>query len=108
MANSRAQFTQADPDDAAYTNVGGGQYPVQGSGGKHVPEAVGTVISSGITIHDYKGFYLDDAPALLWSARFDVRWNQSFKGYVTTTNKYFQRRSFGHTEVLAEIRRIRL
>ncbi len=25
-------------------------------GGKHVPEAVGLVISSGITLHDYKGF----------------------------------------------------
>ncbi len=56
MADSRAQFTQIDPDDAAYTNVGGGQYPVQGPGGKLVPEAVRVVISSGITLHDYKGF----------------------------------------------------
>jgi hypothetical protein len=56
MADSRAQFTEADPDDAAYTNVGGGQYPVQGPGGKLVPEAVRVVISSGITLHDYKGF----------------------------------------------------
>ena len=56
MADSRAQFTQIDPDDAAFTNMGGGQYPVQGPGGKLVPEAVKVVISSGITLHDYKGF----------------------------------------------------
>jgi hypothetical protein len=56
LADSRAQFTQMDPDDAAYTNVGGGQYPVQGPGGKTVPEAVRVVISSGVTLHDYKGF----------------------------------------------------
>jgi hypothetical protein len=56
MADSRAQFTQIDLDDAAYTNVGGGQFPVQGPGGKLVPEAVRVVISSGITLHDYKGF----------------------------------------------------
>jgi hypothetical protein len=56
MADSRAQFTEIDPDDAAYTNVGGGQYPVQGLGGKLVPEAVRVVISSGITLHDYKRF----------------------------------------------------
>ena len=43
-------------DDAAYTNIGGGQYPVQGPGGYHVPEAVEWVISSGVTLHDYKGF----------------------------------------------------
>jgi len=56
FADSRAQFTQIDPADAAYTNVGGGQYPVQGPGGKVVPEAVRVVISSGVTLHDYKGF----------------------------------------------------
>jgi len=56
LADSRAQFTQIDPDDAAYTNPGGGQYPEQGPGGKLVPEAVKVVISSGVTLHDYKGF----------------------------------------------------
>jgi hypothetical protein len=56
FADSRAQFTQIDADDAAYTNVGGGQYPVQGSGGKLVPEAVRVVISAGVTLHDYKRF----------------------------------------------------
>jgi len=56
MADSRAQFTEIDPSDAAYTNLGGGQYPVQGPGGKLVPEAVRVVIASGITLHDYKGF----------------------------------------------------
>ncbi|MGC2401075.1 MAG: TonB-dependent receptor [Acidobacteriaceae bacterium] len=56
MANSRAQFTEIDPDDAAYSNPDGGHYPVQGPGGKLVPEAVKVVISSGITLHNYKGF----------------------------------------------------
>jgi hypothetical protein len=56
MADSRALFTQLDPDDAAYTNVGGVQYPVQGLGGKLVPEAVKVVISSGVTPHDLKRF----------------------------------------------------
>jgi Carboxypeptidase regulatory-like domain/TonB-dependent Receptor Plug Domain/TonB dependent receptor len=56
MADSRALFTQIDPDDAAYTNVGGGQYPVQGPGGRWVPEAVGWVVASGVTAHDLKGF----------------------------------------------------
>jgi Carboxypeptidase regulatory-like domain/TonB-dependent Receptor Plug Domain/TonB dependent receptor len=56
MADSRAQFTEIDPDDAAYTNLVGAPYPVQGPGGKLVPEAVRVVISSGITLHDYKGF----------------------------------------------------
>jgi hypothetical protein len=56
LADSRARFTQIDPDDAAFTNVGGGQYPVPGPGGYRVPEAVGLVISSGVTMHDYKGF----------------------------------------------------
>jgi outer membrane receptor protein involved in Fe transport len=56
MADSRAQFTQIDHGDATYNNLGGGQYPVQGPGGKLVPEAVRVVISSGVTLHDYKGF----------------------------------------------------
>jgi len=56
VADSRAQFTEIDPDDAAYTNVPGAPYPVQGPGGKLVPEAVQVVISSGITLHNYKGW----------------------------------------------------
>jgi hypothetical protein len=46
LADSRAQFTELDGDDAAPNSPGG----------KRVPEAVGVVISSGITLHDYKGF----------------------------------------------------
>ena len=46
LANSRAQFTQFDEDDAA----------PGGPGGKRVPEAVGLVISSGVTVHGYQGF----------------------------------------------------
>jgi hypothetical protein len=46
LANSRAQFTEIDGDDAAPNSAGG----------KRVPEAVGVVISSGITLHDYQGF----------------------------------------------------
>ena len=46
MADSRARFTTRDDGDAAPGSPGG----------KRVPEAVGLVISSGITLHDYKGF----------------------------------------------------
>ena len=46
FADSRASFTAIDPDDAAPNSPGG----------KRVPEAVGTVVSSGITVHDYKRF----------------------------------------------------
>jgi len=46
IADSRAQFTEVDDNDAAPNSAGG----------KHVPEAVGVVISSGITVHDYQGF----------------------------------------------------
>jgi hypothetical protein len=53
LANSKALFTEIDPDDAAYTSVGG--QLVQGPGGKRVPEAVGLVIASGVTLHDYEG-----------------------------------------------------
>ncbi len=56
VADSRARFTEIDPDDAAYANVPGAPYPVQGPGGKLVPEAVRVVVSSGITLHNYKGF----------------------------------------------------
>ena len=67
ISDSRAQFTQIDPDDAAQTvtnsaitingNPVGSFYAQQSDpGGKLVPEAVRVVISSGITLHDYKGF----------------------------------------------------
>jgi hypothetical protein len=67
ISDSRAQFTQIDPDDAAQTvtsssitingNSVGSFYAQQsGPGGKLVPEAVKVVISSGITLHDYKYF----------------------------------------------------
>ena len=46
MADSRALFTTIDDGDAAPGSPGG----------KRVPEAVGLVISSGITLHDYKAF----------------------------------------------------
>src|SRR5271170_4663309 len=46
MADSRALFTEVDADDAAPGSPGG----------KRVPEAVEWVVSSGITMHDYKGF----------------------------------------------------
>jgi Carboxypeptidase regulatory-like domain/TonB-dependent Receptor Plug Domain/TonB dependent receptor len=75
IADSRALFTQIDPDDAAQSVVNGnvtttyvnsaGNTVVNsfvdnvlqsGPGGKVVPEAVEVVISSGITLHDYRGF----------------------------------------------------
>ena len=45
-ADSIARFTSVDADDAAPGSPGG----------DHVPEAVGVVISSGITLHDFHGF----------------------------------------------------
>jgi hypothetical protein len=45
LANSKALFTTIDQDDAA----------PHSPGGKRVPEAVGLVISSGITLRDYEG-----------------------------------------------------
>jgi TonB dependent receptor-like, beta-barrel/Carboxypeptidase regulatory-like domain/TonB-dependent Receptor Plug Domain len=46
LADSRALFTTIDADDAAPDSAGG----------KRVPEAVGVVVSSGVTLHDYRGF----------------------------------------------------
>ncbi len=67
IANSRAQFTQIDPDDATQhvVNVplavngsadGTVNWQQGGPGGKLVPEAVKVVISSGVTLHDSQGF----------------------------------------------------
>ncbi len=47
LAYSKALFTTIDPDDAAPNSPGG----------KWVPEAAGLVISSGITVQNYKGFW---------------------------------------------------
>ena len=46
MADSLARFTSVDADDAAPGSPGG----------RDVPEAVGLVISSGLTLHDWHGF----------------------------------------------------
>ena len=46
IADSIARFDSVDADDAAPGSPGG----------KRVPEAVGLVISSGITLHDWHGF----------------------------------------------------
>jgi hypothetical protein len=46
LADSKALFTTIDDGDAAPNSPGG----------KRVPEAVGLVISSGVTLHDYAGF----------------------------------------------------
>jgi len=67
IADSRAQFTQIDPDDAAQSVVkaalsvngtpdGTVNWQESGPGGKLVPESVKVVISSGVALHDYKGF----------------------------------------------------
>jgi hypothetical protein len=78
IADSRAQFTLADPFDASYQvvnaplyvcttgaascptvsgNYDGNVYWQQaGPGGKLVPEAVKLVVSSGATLHDFNGF----------------------------------------------------
>lgn len=46
LANSKALFTEIDEDDAAPDSPGG----------KRVPEAVGLVLASGVTVHDLQGF----------------------------------------------------
>jgi hydrogenase/urease accessory protein HupE len=53
LAESTARFTSADPSDAAPVSPGS---TTLGPGGTRVPEAVGTVISSGITLFDERGF----------------------------------------------------
>ena len=47
IAYSKALFTKIDPDDAAPGSPGG----------RYVPEAVGLVMSSGMTVQNYKGFW---------------------------------------------------
>jgi outer membrane receptor protein involved in Fe transport len=47
LATSRALFTEIDEDDAAPDSPGG----------RRVPEAVGLVIASGVTLHDLKGVW---------------------------------------------------
>lgn len=46
LANSKALFTETDADDAAPGSPGG----------KRLPEAVGLVIASGVTLHNLRGF----------------------------------------------------
>jgi hydrogenase/urease accessory protein HupE len=53
LAESTARFTSPEAADAAPISPGS---TMLGSGGTRVPEAVGIVISSGITLHDLHGF----------------------------------------------------
>jgi hydrogenase/urease accessory protein HupE len=53
LAESTARFSSADPADAAPISPGS---TTLGPGGTRVPEAVGAVISSGITLHDWRRF----------------------------------------------------
>jgi outer membrane receptor protein involved in Fe transport len=53
LAESIARFTSPDPADAAPISLGS---TTLGPGGTRVPEAVGAVIASGITLHDVSGF----------------------------------------------------
>jgi len=53
LAESTARFTSADATEAAPVSVGS---TTPGPGGTRVPEAVGAVISSGLTLHDLHGF----------------------------------------------------
>jgi hypothetical protein len=53
LADSAARFTSVDSADAAPVSPGS---TTLGPGGTRVPEAVGTVISSGITLFDERGF----------------------------------------------------
>ena len=53
LAESIARFTSVDPADAAPASPGS---TTLGPGGTRVPEAVGAVISSGVTLLDERGF----------------------------------------------------
>ena len=53
VADSIARFVSTDSDDAAHCNPG--DTPCS-PGGTHVPEAVGLVITSNATLHDWNGF----------------------------------------------------
>jgi outer membrane receptor protein involved in Fe transport len=53
VADSFARFTSPDAADAAPVTPGSTNF---GPGGTRVPEAVGTVVSSGITLFDERGF----------------------------------------------------
>jgi hydrogenase/urease accessory protein HupE len=53
LADSTARFTSADAADAAPVSPGG---TTLGPGGTRVPEAVGAVLSSGLTLIDLSGF----------------------------------------------------
>lgn len=53
IAQSIARFTSAESDDAAPISPGS---TTLGPGGTRVPEAVGLVISSGVTLQDLNGF----------------------------------------------------
>ena len=53
LADSVARFTRTDSDDAAPISPGS---TILGPGGTRVPEAVGWVVSAGVTLHDLDGF----------------------------------------------------
>jgi hydrogenase/urease accessory protein HupE len=53
LAESTARFTSADPSDASPVSPGSTTF---GPGGTRVPEAVGAVISAGVTLFDERGF----------------------------------------------------
>jgi len=53
LADSVARFTRTDSDDAAPISPGS---TTLGPGGTRVPEAVGWVVSAGVTLHDLDGF----------------------------------------------------
>ena len=53
VADSIARFVSTDSADAAPISSGS---TTLGPGGTHVPEAVGLVIASGATLHDWNGF----------------------------------------------------
>jgi hypothetical protein len=53
LADSTARFTSADAADASPVSTGS---TTLGPGGTRVPEAVGLVISSGVTLFDLNGF----------------------------------------------------
>jgi outer membrane cobalamin receptor len=100
-ADSIARFTSVDPTDAAPVSTGS---TTLGPGGDQVPEAVGLVVSSGLTLHDFHGFssslrlryfgprdltsdgQYQSRPTLLLNAEAGYQINQTWRVFVEFLN----------------------
>ena len=78
LANSKALFAEIDEDDAASTSVGGQLVQEPGRQARSRSSWAGDFF--GRHTARLRRLFVEYAPALLWSARFDVRRNLSLTG----------------------------